>query len=93
MLTDTQRFDTASIRTFILCLWTATASPSSSVCLPHAKERLQSFVFHFPPEMRCTDSHIECDAQTGNRYILSYLDGNIARLLRFKQATLSMVQN
>lgn len=86
MLTDTQRFDSIYPNIHFVPLDRNGISLLRLLCLPHAKERLQSLLF--PPEMRCTDSHIECDAQTGNRYILSYLDGNIARLLRFKQATL-----
>ncbi len=86
LLTDTQRFDSIYPNIHFVPLDRNGVSLLRLLCLPHAKARLQSLLF--PPEMRCTDSHIECDAQTGTRYILSYLDGNIARLLRFKQATL-----
>ena len=86
MLTDTQRFDSIYPNIHFVPLDRNGVVLLRLLCLPHAKERLQSLLF--PPEMRRTDTHIDCDAQTGTRYILSYLDGNIARLLRFKQAAL-----
>lgn len=86
MLTDTQRFDSIYPNIHFVPLDRNGVVLLRLLCLPHAKARLQSLLF--PPEMRRTDTHIDCDAQTGTRYILSYLDGNIARLLRFKQAAL-----
>lgn len=41
----------------------------------------------FPNEWRQTGpGSFECDAQNEGRFILSHLDGDIARLVRFRQA-------
>lgn len=53
--------------------------------LPDWKERMLSAVF--PDEWRLTDSGtFECDAQYKGKFILSHLDGDIARLVRLRQA-------
>ena len=53
--------------------------------LPDWKEKLLSVVFL--PEMRLKGhSSFECDAILGDTYILSHLDSDIARLIRFKEA-------
>lgn len=53
--------------------------------LPNWRERMLSAIF--PAELRlagpCT---IECDARRGDMLILSHLDGDIARLVRLRQA-------
>ena len=53
--------------------------------LPDWNERLLSAVF--PHEWRLTGpGSFECDARHEGRFILSHLDGDIARLIRFRQA-------
>lgn len=53
--------------------------------LPDWKERMLSAVF--PDEWRLTNlGSVECDAQHKNKLILSHLDGDIARLVRLRQA-------
>lgn len=53
--------------------------------LPYWKEQLLSAVF--PPEWRADGPGIlEHDAQRDGTFILSYLDGDLARLLRLRQA-------
>lgn len=53
--------------------------------LPDWNERMLSAVF--PAEWRITGpGSFECDAQHEGRFILSHLDGDIARLVRFRQA-------
>ena len=52
---------------------------------PDWQEQLLSALF--PPELRPdTPGSIECDARRGDILILSHLDGDLARLLRLKQA-------
>ena len=52
---------------------------------PDWQEQLLSALF--PPELRPdTPGSIECDAKRGDILILSHLDGDLARLLRLKQA-------
>ncbi len=53
--------------------------------LPDWSERMLSAVF--PDEWRLTDSAaFECDAWHEGKFILSHLDGDIARLVRLRQA-------
>lgn len=53
--------------------------------LPDWNEQMLSVVF--PPEWRLpTPSTVECDAQRDTSLILSHLDGDIARLVRLRQA-------
>ncbi len=53
--------------------------------IPDWKERMLSAVF--PDEWRLTgSSSIECDARHKGKFILSHLDGDIARLIRLRQA-------
>lgn len=53
--------------------------------LPDWKERMLSAVF--PDEWReIAPSSFECDAQHEGKFILSHLDGDIARLVRLRQA-------
>ena len=53
--------------------------------LPDWNEQILSVVF--PPEWRLTTpSSIECDARKDTSLILSHLDGDIARLVRLRQA-------
>lgn len=85
-LSDEQRFDSIYPNIHFVPLDRNGVALLRLLCLPHARARLQSLLF--PAEICCTGVYIECDAQTGNRCILSCLDGNIARLLRFKEAAL-----
>lgn len=53
--------------------------------LPDWNEQMLSVVF--PPEWRLpTPSTMECDAKRDASLILSHLDGDIARLVRLRQA-------
>lgn len=53
--------------------------------LPDWKEQMLSAVF--PDEWRVTaPGSVECDARHGGKLILSHLDGDIARLVRLRQA-------
>ena len=52
---------------------------------PNWEEQILSAVF--PADWRLTlPSNLECDARRDNTFILSHLDGNIARLVRLRQA-------
>lgn len=53
--------------------------------LPDWNEQILSVVF--PPEWRLSNpSSMECDARSETSLILSHLDGDIARLVRLRQA-------
>lgn len=86
MLSDAQRFDSIYPNIHFVPLDRNGAALLRLLCLPHIQARLQSLLF--PPNIRYHGSQLECDAQIGNQYIFSYLDGNMARLLRFKEAAL-----
>jgi len=61
---------------------------------PDAKERILEALL--PDSMRIRQSSFascDCDAVTGDKYILSHLDGDIARLIRFRYAAATMPKN
>ncbi len=54
--------------------------------IPNWKEKLRLLLFD-ETELARGDTRIECDAYVDGKYILSYLDGDMAKLIRFYNGT------